>query len=142
MNFSFGSSRQTPSSRTQHSSSGASQFSFGPVRKGAENDSPFADIENDNGGPDWRNLLSRWVQQHAYYPPEARANLEEGYAKVHVEAGVDGRVHDVELIGRSGSVWLDMALLSLFRDQRIPQVPGGTTPIVFNFTMHYILIRR
>jgi len=51
-------------------------------------------------------------------------------------------VREVELIGRSGSVWLDMALLSLFRDQRIPQVPGGTTPIVFNFTMHYILIRR
>jgi len=141
MNFSFGGGRPN-TSKSQQASSGASQFSYGPVRRGAENNSPFGDIDDDNGGPDWRNLLSRWVQQHAYYPPEAIANNEEGYAKVHVEADAGGRVRSVELIGRSGSIWLDMALQSLFRDQKIPQVPGGTTPIVFNFTMHYIIIRR
>jgi periplasmic protein TonB len=34
-------------------------------------------------------------------------------------------------------------LLSLFRDQHIPPYPGGgSEPIEFNFTMHYVLIRR
>lgn len=133
---------KAPSSKAQQASSGVSRFEFGPVRKGAENNTPFGDVDDDNGGPDWRNLLIRWVQNHAYYPPEARANLEEGTARVHVEARPDGKVTSVELVGRSGSIWLDMALQALFRDQRIPQVPGSDKPIVFNFTMHYIIVRR
>ena len=52
----------------------------------------------------------------------------------------DGRVTSVELIGRSGSIWLDLALQALFRDAHIPPLPSGTTePIEFNFTMHYII---
>ncbi|MFL5288946.1 MAG: TonB family protein, partial [Rhodopila sp.] len=139
-NFSLGGPR-TPS-RQQQASSGATAFSYGPVRKGAENNSPFADIDNDNGGPDWRNALIRWAQQNAYYPPEARADFEEGTSRVHVEATANGRVTSVELIGRSGSIWLDLALQSLFRDKRIPPIPGSSKPIEFNFAMHYILIRR
>jgi hypothetical protein len=30
----------------------------------------------------------------------------------------------------------------MFRDARIPPIPGGTKPNVFNFALHYILIRR
>lgn len=138
MNFSFGSPRLTPQSK----SSARTDFSYGPVRKGTENLSPFSELDDANAGPDWRNALSRWVQQHAYYPSQARANGEEGDAKVHVEATADGKVTSVELIGRSGSMWLDLALQALFRDQHIPGIPGRTEPIVFNFTMHYILIRR
>jgi protein TonB len=138
MNFSYG----TPSKPAAKASPGASDFSYGPVRRGAADDTPFADIDGDTGGPDWRNALSRWVREHAYYPPQARRDGEEGDAKVHVIAKPDGHVTSVELIGRSGSVWLDMALQSLFRDARIPGIPGATQPIEFNFTMHYILIRR
>ena len=78
-----------------------------------------------------------------YYPEQARRDGEEGDAKVHVLAASDGRVREVELIGKSGSMWLDLALLSLFRDQHIPPYPGGgSEPIEFNFTMHYVLIRH
>jgi hypothetical protein len=39
-------------------------------------------------------------------------------------------------------MWLDLALLALFRDQRLPPLPYGINePIDFNFTMHYVLIR-
>jgi protein TonB len=139
MNFSFGSPRLSPQAKPPSS---GSDFSYGPVKKGSENISPFAELDDANAGPDWRSALSRWVQQHAYYPPQARNNGEEGDAKVHVEATADGKVTSVELIGRSGSMWLDLALQALFRDQHIPGVPGRTEPLVFNFTMHYILIRR
>lgn len=115
---------------------------MGPVKPGPSDDTPFGDIDDAKAGPDWRNLLSRWVSEHAYYPPEARNNGEEGTAKVHVVAMPSGKVTTVELIGRSGSMWLDLALQALFRDAHIPPIPGGTEPIEFNFTMHYILIRR
>jgi len=140
MNFSLGGAK--PPSRQSQASTGSSAFSYGPVRRGAENNSPFADIDSDEGGPDWRSALIRWAQQHAYYPPEARANLEEGTTRLHIVATPDGRVTGVELIGRSGSMWLDMATQAMFRDARIPPIPGGTKPIVFNFALHYILIRR
>jgi protein TonB len=117
-------------------------MSLGPASKGAINTTPFADRDEDAEGADWRNALSRWVVEHAYYPPQAARDLEEGDAKVHVVAEPNGRVKLVELIGRSGSMWLDLALLALFRDAHIPPLPSGeTVPIEFNFTMHYVLIR-
>ena len=117
-------------------------MSLGPAMRGASNATPHADIDSDNGGPDWRNALSLWVSQHAYYPEQARRDGEEGDARVHVSAEHDGRVKEVELIGRSGSMWLDLALQALFRNARIPPLPpGNNEPVDFDFTMHYILRR-
>ncbi|MEA2737559.1 MAG: periplasmic protein TonB [Acetobacteraceae bacterium] len=117
-------------------------MSLGPASKGAEDATPLSDRDQEAQGADWRNALSRWVAEHAYYPDQARMNGEEGDARVHVVAAPDGRVKMVELVGKSGSMWLDLALLALFRDQKIPPLPYGTKePIDFNFTMHYVLIR-
>jgi periplasmic protein TonB len=122
---------------------GTIDMSLGPASKGLANPTPYSDSDESREGADYRNLLSRWVAEHAYYPEQARRDGEEGDAKVHVLAASDGRVKEVELIGKSGSMWLDLALLSLFRDQHIPPYPGGgSEPIEFNFTMHYVLIRR
>lgn len=117
-------------------------MSLGPASKGMADPTPFGDRDQDVEGADWRNALSRWVAEHAYYPEQARRDGEEGDARVHVVAEPNGRVKEVELIGKSGSMWLDLALLALFRDQHIPALPYGTKdPIEFNFTMHYVLIR-
>jgi protein TonB len=144
-NFSFGGpSAAAPSPvrpRPAAHPPGTFDMSLGPASKGAENITPFGD-RDDAEGADWRNALSRWVAQHAYYPEQARHEFQEGDAKVHVIAEPNGRVKMVELIGRSGSMWLDLALLALFRDAHIPPLPSGERePIDFNFTMHYILIR-
>jgi TonB family protein len=117
-------------------------MSLGPAARGIANAAPRSDADSDDGGPDWRNELSRWVSEHAYYPEQARREGEEGDAKVHVLADHYGRVKEVELIGRSGSMWLDLALQALFRDAHIPPLPGpGNDPIEFDFTMRYILRR-
>ena len=117
-------------------------MSLGPAAKGTANPTPFSNHNEDADGADWRNALSRWVAEHAYYPEQARREAEEGDAKVHVVAEPSGRVKMVELVGRSGSMWLDLALLALFRDRQIPPLPFGVKePIEFDFTMHYILIR-
>ena len=47
-----------------------------------------------------------------------------------------------ELEDRSGSTWLDMALMGLFRDAGSAAAAHEDEPITFNFTMHYILIRQ
>jgi protein TonB len=118
-------------------------MSLGPASKGVADPTPLSDYGKEAAGADWRNALSRWVAEHAYYPEQARRDAEEGDAQVRVLAAPNGQVKEVELIGRSGSMWLDLALLALFRDQHIPPLPhDDNEPIEFNFTMHYILIRR
>jgi TonB family protein len=144
MDFSFGKPppREAPLPEARRRPPGSIDMSLGPAMRGAANAAPRSDVDSDDGGPDWRNALSKWVSEHAYYPEQARREGEEGDAKVHVLADHYGRVKEVELIGRSGSMWLDLALQALFRDAHIPPLPGpGTEPIEFNFTMHYILRR-
>lgn len=68
-------------------------------------------------------------------------NGEDGNVTVQVVADPNGRVSSVEMKSRSGSQWLDMALMGLFRDAKLPPLHDETEPITFNFTMHYILIR-
>ncbi len=140
MNFSLGAPPRQFHPQSVPHPPGTIDLSLGPAKQGATNIAPHADIDGDNAGPDWRNALSRWVAQHAYYPEQARRDRQDGDVKVHVVANPDGRVTSVELIGKSGSIWLDLALQSLFRDAHIPPLPSGMTkPIEFNFTMHYIL---
>jgi protein TonB len=146
MNFSFGKPPPAQPSPGRASSRphfpGTIDMSLGPASKGTADPTPFSERDEDAAGADWRNALSRWVAEHAYYPEQARRDFEEGDAKVRVHMEPNGRVREVELIGKSGSMWLDLALLALFRDQRIPPLPSGEKdPIEFNFTMHYVLIR-
>jgi periplasmic protein TonB len=146
MDFSFGSPKLASPSPARPRSApripGTIDMSLGPAAKGAADSSPFSEHDADAAGADWRNALSRWVSEHAYYPEQAVRDDAEGDAKVHVHADPDGRVREVELVGKSGSMWLDMALLALFRDQHIPPLPSGDhDPIDFDFTMHYVLIR-
>jgi protein TonB len=145
MNFSFGPPLAAPSPAQPRAAPhipGTIDMSLGPASRGAADATPFADRNMDAEGADWRNALSRWVAEHAYYPEQARRDGEEGDAQVHVVVQPNGKVKMVELIGKSGSMWLDIALLALFRDQQIPALPYGVKdPIDFNFTMHYVLIR-
>ncbi len=68
-------------------------------------------------------------------------NGEDGNVMVQVTANPDGHVTSVQLESRSGSQWLDLALLGMFRDAHLPPTHEDE-PITFNFTMHYILIRQ
>ena len=115
-------------------------FSLAP-RAGAASNSPFAHLPGSHSEADWRNELSAWVRDHAYYPEQAAMNGEDGNVMVQVTTNPDGHVTSVQLESRSGSQWLDMALMGMFRDARLPPTHEDE-PITFNFTMHYILIRR
>lgn len=146
MNFSFGTPHPAASSavrpRSRPHIPGTIDMSLGPASRGTADPTPFSERDEDAAGADWRNALSLWVAEHAYYPEQARHEFQEGDVKVHVVAQPNGRVKEVLLVRKSGSMWLDLALLALFRDQRIPPLPSGEKePIEFDFTMHYVLIR-
>lgn len=146
MDFSFGKPLVAPPSRAAPRTAmhipGTIDMSLGPASRGAADLTPRSEHDEEVEGANWLNALSRWVADHAYYPEQARRDDEEGDARVHVVAEPDGRVKLVELVGKSGSMWLDLALLALFRDQHIPPLPyGEKEPIDFDFTMHYVLIR-
>jgi len=130
MNYSFGRPLSVPPTldrpRPAPHIPGTIDMSLGPASKGTADATPLSDRDEDVEGADWRNALSRWVAEHAYYPEQARRDNEEGDARVHVVAEPNGRVKEVELIGKSGSMWLDLALLALFRDQTLPPLPYGT----------------
>jgi protein TonB len=143
MNYSFSQpmpQAHPPMRTTSRSGPATLDFSLAP-RQGATDVSPFSRVAGAHVGPDWRNELSAWVRRHAYYPEQAVMNGEDGNVTVQVVADPNGHVTSVEMASRSGSQWLDMALMGLFRDANLPPLLDENQPITFNFTMHYILIR-
>ena len=143
MNFSLNRQpvpEERPMTRASSRAPATLDFSLAP-RAGATDNSPFARIAGAHDTADWRNELSAWVRDHAYYPQQAAMNGEDGSVMVQVTAQPDGHVTSVEMESRSGSQWLDMALMGLFRDAHLPALHEDE-PITFNFTMHYILIRE
>ena len=112
-------------------------------KHGPADPTPYS-IETDaDVGPDWRNALSAWVYDHAYYPREAVRMGMQGSVRLLVTTMPDGQVRSVEMESSSGSPWLDLALEDMFRGAKLPPLPksAGTEPVPFHFTMHYILTR-
>ena len=55
----------------------------------------------------------------------------------------DGRVKAVEIEQRSGSPWLDLGALAVFRDAKLPPLPPDVRDpnVTVDFTIHYMIIR-
>ncbi|MBV9812044.1 MAG: energy transducer TonB [Acetobacteraceae bacterium] len=118
----------------------------GPVQEGRRSfggADARGDLSGDDLGPEWASLFHAWVEAHKFYPEEAAMNGEDGTAQVRLMIRRDGSVRQVDLTERSGSVFLDMALQSLFRDKRLPPFPptDDRNSVTIFMTMHYVLIR-
>jgi periplasmic protein TonB len=139
MKFSFGPSEEKPGLATP----GRPFLSLGLPRRGPEDSTPYSVDTDAEVGPDWRNALSAWVQEHSYYPQQAAETGQQGSVKVLVTTMPDGHVLSVDMERGGGSQWLDLALDGLFRGAKLPPLPksAGDQPVTFHFTMHYILIR-
>jgi protein TonB len=92
----------------------------------------------------WRGAFLDWVRARSFYPEEAAMNGEDGNSIVRIVIDRSGQVKSVQLVGRSGSRTLDLALQSIFRDGRVPpftpDMEGDT--MTMTFTMRYILLYR
>jgi protein TonB len=152
--FSYGlpsptSSQQAPSPRASPAPSprpgqpGTIDLSFGPIQGGSLSPSATIQMEGVDVSTDWLNLVSAWWRRHAYYPPQAGMNGEDGDVTLHMRVDHDGRVSQLELVGRSGSQWLDMAAVAIFRDAFLPPLPPEMheAQIPFHVTIHFVIIR-
>jgi protein TonB len=101
-------------------------------------------LDAPGASDDWAARMSAWVNEHDYYPDEAIRKHEEGTATVEVTIDKDGKILDLELVGRSGSRALDDAWQSIYRNHmRVPApTPDMDTSNGFTFraSLQYVLI--
>ena len=121
---------------------GTIDLSFGPIAGGSLSPSASVQMEGVAVSTDWLNLVSAWWLRHRYYPPQAAANFEDGDVTMHMRVDQDGRVEALELTGKSGSQWLDLGALSVFRNAHLPPLPSdmNQAQIPFEVTVHYIIV--
>ncbi len=88
------------------------------------------------------NEVAAWWLRHRFYPSEAGRLQQEGDLGLRLVVGRDGRVHAVDVEQKSGSSWLDLGALAVFRDAKLPPLPPDVTDpdITVQFT-HYVIIR-
>jgi TonB family protein len=101
-------------------------------------------IEGADLGAEWERALLAWWDQHSFYPHQAVENDEEGTNRLRILVDRTGQVHSVVLEMRSGSQWLDLGSLAIFRDAKLPPFPLSTpqNEATLHLTIDYILIRR
>jgi protein TonB len=134
--------RTTPAPPTQLAHPGTLDLSFDPRLGGSLAPSSTVLMEGVPVSTDWLNEVTAWWQRHAYYPPQAGVNNEDGDVTLHMRVDRDGHVTQLELVSKSGSQWLDLGALAIFRDAYLPPLPPGTpeAQIPFHVTIHFVIV--
>lgn len=79
--------------------------------------------------PDYRTLLSGWLEGHKRYPEDARQRGEEGRVVLRFRVDRYGRVLDYQVVSSSGYADLDQAVENMMRGATMPPFPPSmTTP--------------
>ena len=92
--------------------------------------------------PNWGSELVAWVHRHAYWPPQAAAAGESGTSVVQFVVDRYGHVLSVQPMMSSGSKWLDMETMALFRNAHVPPLPPDTSDqtVTIDFYLHWVLL--
>lgn len=95
-----------------------------------------------NVGADWDAALTKWVNEHAYYPRAAIEQNQQGTAEVQFTVDRNGHVTNIHLKRSAGSPFLDQAWIQLFADNQLPPFPPGSKAkhATVDYTVHYQLI--
>ena len=95
-----------------------------------------------DAGADWDAALTKWVQEHAYYPQAAAEQGQQGTATVEFTVDRNGHVTGLKLLDSAGSPFLDQAWEQLFEDNTLPPFPKDAKDnhVVVRYTVHYVLI--
>lgn len=135
--------RTAPTPPAQLAHPGTLDLSFDPRQGGSLAPSSTVLMEGVPVSTDWLNEVTAWWQRHAYYPPQAGLNNEDGDVTLHMRVDQNGHVSQLELVSKSGSRWLDLGALAIFRDAYLPPLPPGTpeVPIPFHVTIHFVIVR-
>ena len=102
---------------------------------------PEVTIKGDVGA-DWEAELSRWVNDHKYYPQAAAEQGQQGDVRIEFTVDREGNVTGLRLLDSSGSQFLDQAWLGLFAQNQMPPFPRGSkaSHVTVDATMHFELV--
>jgi TonB family protein len=143
LNLSF-SSVSRPAMRNGLHGSKSLDLSMGLLIEGGQLKDAVPHVSSPGADGDYLELLSEYVETHKFYPESAAKNGEDGVAVIRATIMRDGTVKDVHLVESSGSRDLDIAWISLFRDQHLAPFPDDMREQQRDFTlsMDYVLIYR
>jgi protein TonB len=138
-NMSFGNSPASPAPPIPHAHQALS-LSL-PQSDAQAVNAPEVTIKGDIGA-DWDAELTRWVNDHKYYPEAAVEQGQQGDVRIEFTVDRNGNVTGLRLLNGSGSPFLDQAWLGLFEQNRLPPFPSGTKTghVTVDATMHFELI--
>ncbi len=141
LNFGRASSR-APAPRGS-AGSRAIDFSLGTPKAGPNRSEAFFDARAANVGADWAQGLAEYWRRHRFYPQQAAENGEDGMVQISLVVNRLGRVQSVEVKTRSGSPWLDMAAVAVWRNAQLAPLPAENPnpTITISLTINYILLR-
>lgn len=95
-----------------------------------------------NAGADWDAALTKWVNEHAYYPQAAAEQGQQGTAEVEFTVDRQGHVTGLRLLRSADSPFLDQAWELLFSENTLPPFPPDAKDdhVTVDYTVHYQLI--
>lgn len=98
--------------------------------------------KGEDVGADWFNEVAAWWLRHRFYPSEAGRLGQEGDVTLRLVVTQSGHVEAVSVEQKSGSPWLDLGALAVFRNAHLPPLPGDVQDpnITVNFTIHYEIL--
>lgn len=119
-------------------------LSLGLTVKGGQLQDAVPHISSPGADGDYIEALAAYVETHKFYPERAAREGEAGTAVIKAVIERSGQVKDVRLVESSGSKWLDLAWLSLFRNKKLAPFPDDMKEAEREFTlsMTYELIYR
>jgi periplasmic protein TonB len=123
-------------------SPGTLDLSFAPMMGGGDITQLHPQGKGDDVGEDWFNEVAAWWLRHRFYPNEAGRLNQEGDVMLRLVVARDGRVEAVDVEQKSGSQWLDLGALAVFRDAKLPPLPPDVRDpnVTVDFTIHYVII--
>ncbi|HZK92369.1 MAG TPA: energy transducer TonB [Stellaceae bacterium] len=77
--------------------------------------------------PDYRTVLSGWLEAHKRYPDDARQRGEQGRAVLRFRVDRYGRVIDYAVVSSTGFADLDAAVENMMRGATMPPFPASMT---------------
>ena len=104
------------------------------VQQGMNMSLPQSDAEAVNApeltikgdiGADWNAELSKWVNEHKYYPQAAEEQGQQGSVEIEFTVDRKGNVTGLHLLNGSGSPFLDQAWLGHVRAEPVAAVSAG-----------------
>ena len=118
-------------------------LSLGAPKGGLNRQQEFFDARAANVTADWGASLHAYWLRHRFYPRQAAENGEDGAVDIELTVNRNGQVENVSIKSRSGSQWLDMAAVAVWRSAKLPPLPDETKGRTITFPLHiyYQLIR-